>query len=44
MASSTVVLGINQTMMAALSMATIAAFVNGPGLGLPCAALQTSGR
>ena len=27
--------GINQTTMAALSMATIAAFINGPGLGQP---------
>ncbi len=34
--------GINQCMMAALSMATIAALVNGPGLGKPVvAALQT---
>lgn len=35
MAKSTVVVGINQTIMAALSMATIAAFVSGPGLGQP---------
>jgi glycine betaine/proline transport system permease protein len=35
MAKRTVVLGINQTTMAALSMATIAAFINGPGLGQP---------
>jgi glycine betaine/proline transport system permease protein len=35
MAKSTVVLGINQTIMAALSMATIAAFIGGPGLGQP---------
>lgn len=35
MARSTVVTGINQTTLAALSMATIAAFVNSPGLGIP---------
>jgi glycine betaine/proline transport system permease protein len=35
MARRTIVLGINQCTMAALSMATIAAFVNGPGLGQP---------
>lgn len=35
MARRTIVVGINQTTMAALSMATIAAFVNGPGLGVP---------
>jgi glycine betaine/proline transport system permease protein len=35
MARSTIVVGVNQTMMAALSMATIAAFVDGPGLGQP---------
>jgi glycine betaine/proline transport system permease protein len=35
MAKRTVILGINQTTMAALSMATIAAFINGPGLGQP---------
>ena len=33
MARRTIVVGINQCTMAALSMATIAAFVNGPGLG-----------
>ena len=33
MAKRTIVVGINQSMMAALSMATIAALVNGPGLG-----------
>lgn len=33
MAKRTIVVGINQCMMAALSMATIAALVNGPGLG-----------
>jgi glycine betaine/proline transport system permease protein len=42
MARRTIVVGINQCMMAALSMATIAALVNGPGLGKPVvSALQT---
>jgi glycine betaine/proline transport system permease protein len=41
MSKRTIVVGINQCMMAALSMATIAALVNGPGLGRPVvAALQ----
>jgi glycine betaine/proline transport system permease protein len=35
MAKRTIVVGINQCMMAALSMATIAGLVNGPGLGKP---------
>ena len=35
MARTTIVVGLNQTIMAALSMATIAAFVDGPGLGQP---------
>ncbi len=35
MARSTIVVGLNQTIMAALSMATIAAYINGPGLGKP---------
>ena len=35
MARRTIVVGINQCMMAALSMAIIAAFVSGPGLGIP---------
>jgi glycine betaine/proline transport system permease protein len=35
MAKRTIIVGVNQTMMAALSMVTIAAFVNGPGLGKP---------
>ena len=35
MARRTIVVGVNQCMMAALSMATIAALVNGPGLGKP---------
>lgn len=33
MAKRSIVVGVNQSMMAALSMATIAALVNGPGLG-----------
>ena len=41
MARRTIVVGINQCTMAALSMATIAVLVNGPGLGKPVqAALQ----
>jgi glycine betaine/proline transport system permease protein len=41
MARRTIVVGINQCTLAALSMATIAALVNGPGLGKPVvAALQ----
>ena len=35
MARRTIVVGVNQAMMAALSMATISALVNGPGLGGP---------
>lgn len=35
MAKRTIIAGINQTMMAALSMATIAAYINSPGLGQP---------
>jgi glycine betaine/proline transport system permease protein len=35
MAKRTIIVGVNQTIMAALSMATIAAFVDGPGLGQP---------
>lgn len=35
LAKRTIIVGINQTTMAALSMATIAAFINGPGLGQP---------
>jgi len=42
MAKRTIVVGINQCTMAALSMATIAALVNGPGLGkVVVSALQT---
>ena len=35
MARKTIIVGVNQTIMAALSMAIIAAFVDGPGLGKP---------
>jgi glycine betaine/proline transport system permease protein len=35
LAKRTIIVGVNQTMMAALSMATIAAYVDGPGLGQP---------
>ncbi len=35
MARRTILVGVNQTTMAALSMATIAALVSGPGLGVP---------
>lgn len=35
MAKRTIIVGINQTMMAALSMATIAAYIDSPGLGQP---------
>jgi glycine betaine/proline transport system permease protein len=35
MARRTIVVGLNQTTLAALSMATIAAYVDGPGLGQP---------
>ncbi|WP_244930341.1 ABC transporter permease subunit [Nocardioides sp. W7] len=35
MARATIVVGLNQTIMAALSMATIASYVDGPGLGQP---------
>lgn len=34
-AKRTIFVGLNQTIMAALAMATIAAFVDGPGLGIP---------
>ncbi len=43
MARRTIVVGLNQTIMAALAMATIASLVNGPGLGKPVlAALQSN--
>lgn len=35
MAKRTIIVGVNQTIMAALSMVVIAAYVNGPGLGGP---------
>ena len=35
MARSTIIVGLNQTILAALSMATLASFVDGPGLGKP---------
>ncbi len=35
MARKTIIVGLNQTTMAALSMAIIASYVNGPGLGKP---------
>lgn len=35
MARATIIVGLNQTIMAALSMATIASFIDGPGLGRP---------
>lgn len=35
MARRTIIVGLNQTIMAALSMAIIAAFIAGPGLGIP---------
>jgi glycine betaine/proline transport system permease protein len=35
MAKRTIIVGVNQTMMTALSMATIAAVISGPGLGQP---------
>lgn len=35
MSRRTIIVGLNQTVMAALSMAVIAAFIAGPGLGLP---------
>jgi glycine betaine/proline transport system permease protein len=35
MAKRTIIVGLNQTILAALSMTVIAAFVNGPGLGIP---------
>ncbi|MET1037972.1 MAG: ABC transporter permease subunit [Aeromicrobium sp.] len=35
MARRTIIVGVNQSIMAALSMVTIAAFINSPGLGIP---------
>ncbi len=41
MARKTIILGLNQTILAALSMAIIASYVNGPGLGKPVLAALT---
>ena len=41
MARSTIILGLNQTILAALSMAIIASYINGPGLGKPVFAALT---
>ncbi|MCB0905685.1 MAG: ABC transporter permease subunit [Nocardioidaceae bacterium] len=41
MAKSTIILGLNQTILAALSMAIIASYVAGPGLGKPVLAALT---
>jgi glycine betaine/proline transport system permease protein len=41
MARKTIILGLNQTILAALSIAIIAAYVNGPGLGKPVVAALT---
>jgi glycine betaine/proline transport system permease protein len=41
MARKTIILGLNQTMLAALSMAIIASYVAGPGLGKPVLAALT---
>jgi ABC-type proline/glycine betaine transport system permease subunit len=35
LARKTIIVGLNQTILAALSMAIIASYVNGPGLGKP---------
>ena len=44
MARKTIIVGLNQTTLAALSMATLAAFVNGPGLGKPVLARPADQR
>ena len=41
MAKSTIILGLNQTVLAALSMAIIASYISGPGLGKPVLAALT---
>lgn len=41
MARRTIILGLNQTILAALSMAIIASYINGPGLGRPVLAALT---
>jgi glycine betaine/proline transport system permease protein len=43
MARKTIILGLNQTILAALSIAIIAGYVNGPGLGKPVLAALTQG-
>lgn len=43
MARKTIIVGLNQTILAALSMAIIASYINGPGLGKPVlAALEAN--
>ena len=44
MARKTIIVGLNQTTLAALSMATLASFVNGPGLGKPVLAALRAGN
>ncbi|HNM96836.1 MAG TPA: ABC transporter permease subunit [Marmoricola sp.] len=41
MARKTIIVGLNQTILAALAMAIIASYVNGPGLGRPVLAALT---
>ncbi len=41
MARKTIIVGLNQTIMAALSMATISAFVDGPGLASRCSRVSS---
>ena len=43
MARKTIIVGLNQTILAALSMAIIASYINGPGLGKPVLAALTQG-
>ena len=43
MARTTIILGLNQTILAALSMAIIASYINGPGLGKPVLSALTQG-
>ncbi len=43
MARPSIIVGVNQTMMAALSMSVVAGFVNGPGLGRPVLRALTAG-
>ena len=44
MARKTIIVGVNQTIMAALSMVVIAGFVNSPGLGQPVLEALAAGR